>query len=66
MKLPIFKRKNKKERVSLKEQVNNIIRCSECEYLHSNGNCLKVGGFYTSVRDKDCPMINEREGENDE
>ena len=25
-----------------------------CEYRHENGNCLKVGGFCTSVDDKHC------------
>lgn len=25
-----------------------------CEYRHDNGNCLKVGGFCTSVNDKYC------------
>lgn len=32
-------------------------RCKDCEYLHRNGNCLKVGGFYSSVDDKDCIKI---------
>lgn len=25
-----------------------------CEYRHENGNCLKVGGFCTSVDNKHC------------
>lgn len=25
-----------------------------CEYRHENGNCLKVGGFCTSVDDEHC------------
>lgn len=29
----------------------------DCEYRHENGNCLKVGGFCTSVDDKHCEKI---------
>ena len=28
----------------------------DCQYRHENGNCLKVGGFCTSIDDKYCPM----------
>lgn len=35
--------------------ISKLVRCRECEYLHENGNCLKVGGFFSSVSDKDCP-----------
>lgn len=41
------------------EKVSRFARCSNCEYLHENGNCLKVGGFYSSVKDKDCPKLNK-------
>lgn len=47
--------------ISMKEKVNRLFRCSECEFLHENGNCLKVGGFFTSVKDKDCPKLKEKE-----
>ena len=30
----------------------------DCEYRHDNGNCLKVGGFCTSVDDKHCEKMN--------
>ena len=33
---------------------NKYSRCKDCEYLHENGNCLKVGGFYSAVDDKEC------------
>lgn len=33
------------------------LRCLGCEYLHENGNCLKVGGFYTSIADQYCPKF---------
>ena len=47
------------QRQPIKERVSKIIRCSDCEYLHENGNCLKVGGFYNSIQDKDCPKVNK-------
>lgn len=31
----------------------------DCEYRHENGNCLKVGGFCTSVDDKHCEKIKQ-------
>ena len=40
----------------IKDRINKLVRCSGCEFLHENGNCLKVGGFYSSVSDKDCPI----------
>jgi len=40
----------------IKDRVSKLVRCSGCEFLHENGNCLKVGGFYSSVNDKDCPI----------
>ena len=43
---------------TIKKRVSKIVRCSGCEYLHENGNCLKVGGFFNSVQDKDCPKVN--------
>lgn len=46
--------------ISMKEKVNRLFRCSECEFLHENGNCLKVGGFFSSVKDKDCPKLKEK------
>ena len=33
-------------------------RCICCEYLTEEGNCLAVGGYYSSVDDKYCPKIN--------
>lgn len=30
------------------------INRKNCEYRHENGNCLKVGGFCTSVDDEHC------------
>lgn len=29
-----------------------------CQYRHENGNCLRIGGFCTSVDNKYCPKIN--------
>ena len=40
----------------IKDRISKLVRCSGCEFLHENGNCLKVGGFYSSVSDKDCPI----------
>ena len=41
----------------LRKRVNSLppvtIR-QNCEYRHENGNCLKVGGFCTSVDDEHC------------
>ena len=31
----------------------------DCEYRHENGNCLKVGGFCTSVDNKYCEKIKQ-------
>lgn len=31
----------------------------DCEYRHENGNCLKIGGFCTSVNDKYCEKIKQ-------
>ena len=31
----------------------------DCEYRHEHGNCLKVGGFCTSVDDKYCEKIKQ-------
>ena len=31
----------------------------DCEYRHDNGNCLKVGGFCTSVDDKHCEKMSQ-------
>lgn len=45
------------------DKVSRLIRCSGCEYLHENGNCLKVGGFFSSVADKDCVRIKEAKHE---
>lgn len=41
--------------------IHQYARCSGCEYLHENGNCLKVGGFFSSVSDKNCPKMNPEE-----
>lgn len=40
---------------SINERVSKLIRCSGCEFLHQNGNCLKIGGFYSSIDNKYCP-----------
>ena len=45
------------------DRASRLIRCSGCEYLHENGNCLKVGGFFSSVADKDCARIKEAKHE---
>lgn len=44
---------------SVQDRAKKILRCSGCEFLHKNGNCLKVGGFYSSVDDKYCPKLNK-------
>lgn len=49
--------------LSISDRVSRLIRCSGCEYLHENGNCLKVGGFFSSVADKDCVRIKEAKHE---
>ena len=36
-----------------KDKESNTNR-KNCEYRHENGNCLKVGGFCTSVDDEHC------------
>lgn len=43
--------------LSIQDKVSRLIRCSGCEYLHENGNCLKVGGFFSCVADKDCVKV---------
>ena len=50
---------------SIKDKADKIIRCSGCEYLHSNGNCLKVGGFYSSIDNKYCPKQDKAGGNNE-
>ena len=35
-------------------------RCRFCEYLHQNGNCTIIGGFYSAVDDKHCPKVREK------
>ena len=35
-------------------------RCRSCEYLHQNGNCTIIGGFFTAVDDKYCPKVREK------
>lgn len=39
-----------------------IHRCRECEHLSPLGNCLKVGGFYSSVSDEDCNSSKSEKG----
>ena len=34
----------------IKDRISKLVRCSGCEFLHENGNCLKVGCFYSSVK----------------
>ena len=48
-------------RSHMKTTLHIFARCSGCEYLHENGNCLKVGGFFSAVSDKDCPRISPGE-----
>ena len=38
-----------------KAELEEAIKRKDCEYRHENGNCLKVGGFCTSVSNKYCP-----------
>ena len=45
---------------SPKIRADKIIRCKNCKYLHENGNCLKVDGFFSSIDDKDCPQIKKK------
>ena len=48
-----------KENAELKESFF-VVRCvhSGCPYLHlETRNCLKVGGFFTAVSNKHCPMM---------
>ena len=42
------------------DKVSKLIRCSGCEYLYPNGNCLKTGGFYSSIADKDCVKVGKK------
>lgn len=44
------------QRQFVRDKASRYIRCSDCQYLHENGNCLKVGGFYSSIDNKHCPM----------
>lgn len=44
--------------LQIKSDILKLARCSGCEYLHENGNCLKVGGFYSAVNDENCPKKN--------
>lgn len=51
--------KLRKENEELKENFY-VTRCvsSGCPYIHpTNRNCLKVGGFFTAVSNKYCPMM---------
>ena len=45
--------------LSISDRVSKLIRCSDCAYFHENGNCLKVGSFFSSVADKDCAKMEE-------
>lgn len=40
-----------------RDNQDKYLRCKDCEYLHENGNCLKIGGFYSSIDDKDCVKV---------
>lgn len=46
------------KRSNIKRTISKLARCTGCEYLHENGNCLKVGGYFSSVDDKNCPKQN--------
>ena len=48
-----------KENAELKESYC-LRRCKHCEFLHENGNCLKVGGYFTAVDNKDCPILKDK------
>jgi hypothetical protein len=48
-----------KENVELKEPYC-LRRCKHCEFLHENGNCLKVGGYFTAVDNKNCPILKDK------
>lgn len=49
------------KKVEEQQKYQNHRRCINCEHLNrNNGNCLVVGGFYSSVADKDCPKIKEK------
>jgi hypothetical protein len=55
--------KLRKEVAELKEDFY-VTRCvrSGCPYIHpTNRNCLKVGGFFTAVSNKHCPMMQNHE-----
>ena len=55
--------KLRKENEELKESFY-VTRCvhSGCSYIHpTNRNCLKVGGFFTAVSNKHCPMMQNHE-----
>ena len=49
--------------LSMSDRVSRLIRCSGCEYLHENGNCLSQDSFFSSVADKDCVRIKEAKHE---
>ena len=39
------------------EKLPSVTPRTNCQFRHENGNCLKVGGFCTSVDDKHCPLF---------
>ena len=42
--------------------ISSVTQRTNCQYRHENGNCLKVGGFCTSVDDKHCPSVTQKSG----
>jgi hypothetical protein len=49
-----------KDKVAELKESFFVVRCvrSGCPYLHlETRNCLKVGGFFTAVSNKHCPMM---------
>lgn len=43
--------------ISIKENARRLGRCSGCEALGKDGNCLKLGVSYRAVSDKDCSRV---------
>lgn len=48
------------EIVKILDKFSLVTPRTNCQYRHENGNCLKVGGFCTSVDDKHCPSVTQK------
>lgn len=46
--------------------ISSVTQRTNCQYRHENGNCLKVGGFCTSVDDKHCPSVTQKSAESED